>query len=63
MQVFPYYIGSAQYCVASCYELPLVLFSLMLKVKLHCLMPEKLMKSEKGALSKIELKSAWAFTK
>lgn len=63
MQVFPYYVGSAQYCVVSRYELPLVLFNLMLKVKLHCLMPEKLMKSEKKALNKIELKSTSAFTK
>lgn len=58
MQILAYYIGSAQ----CCYELPVVLFSLMLKVKLHCLMPEKLMRSEKD-LNKIELKSTWAFTK
>lgn len=57
-----YYLGSAQYWVVS-YELPLVPFHLMLKVKLHCQMPEKLMKSEKEALNKIELKSTWAFTK
>lgn len=63
MQIFVYYIGSAQYWVLSCCELPLVLFSLMLKVKLHCLMPDKLMKREKEALNKIELKSTWAFTK
>lgn len=61
MQIFAYYIGSAQYWVVS-YELPLVQFSLMLKVKLHCPMPEELMKSEKD-LNKIELKSTWAFTK
>lgn len=63
MQIFAYYIGSAQYWVVSCYELPLVLFSLMLKVKPHYLMPEKWIKSEKEALNKTELKSAWVFTK
>lgn len=63
MQVFVDYLDSAQYWVLSCYEIPLVLFSLMLKVKLHCLVPEKLMKSEKEALNKLELKSTWTFTK
>lgn len=62
MKILAFYIGSAQYGVVS-YELPLVLFSLMWKVKRHCLMPEKLIKSEKEALNKIELKSAWALIK
>lgn len=44
------------------YDLPLVPFRLTLKMKLHCLMPEKLVKSEKEALNKNDLQSIWAST-
>lgn len=48
--------------VVSGYDLPLVPFRLTLKMKLHCLMPEKLVKSEKEALNKNDLQSIWAST-